>query len=149
MFQTQRHEETRRYEDTKKGDFVRAVLFLLGSLAVGLVACSDDDVLAVPYEITVEFNQRYTEADVQSVTSYLQQYDPDGDFRVEESFPPKLRASLTVEGMEFCEVAERELSARSYVSNLRCVITAGLSRLRQAVILVRTTAWRDAIPAAS
>jgi hypothetical protein len=87
------------------------------------IACSDEsdtETTRVEYDVSVAFTQDYTQLDLDAVADYLRTFDSDADYLVQESFPPTLRATMTVEEPDFCDAIQAELSGRPYVASVTC-----------------------------
>jgi len=100
---------------------ILAVFGVAAFLAVGAygIALADDDE-ATRYEVMVNFNTSATQDDIDEVGELLRAYDEDLDFVVMESWPPIGRALLATTAPDFCQTAEAELEAKSYVDDASC-----------------------------
>jgi hypothetical protein len=102
--------------------YMRLLLLLVALFAV-TAACADEgktQVNGTDFDIAVSFTTEYTQADLDSVADYLRSFDPEGEFLVQESFPPTLRGLVTVQAVDFCDTVVGELSRRPCVSGVTC-----------------------------
>jgi hypothetical protein len=95
------------------------VIAFLGVLGAVAVACTADD--TKEYRVIVHFNTTVTQADMDDVTEYLQTFDEDVDFLIQESFPPTGVATLMSDAGDFCATVEVELESRSYIDGVDCL----------------------------
>ncbi|HXF51592.1 MAG TPA: hypothetical protein VNM43_07920 [Dehalococcoidia bacterium] len=92
-----------------------AVLGALGALAVA--GCRE----GVPsYDVTVAFNDRYTEAALQETDAILRSYDDDIDVLVQESFPPVARTVIQSSMENLCEDLRSQLERKPYIEQVDC-----------------------------
>jgi hypothetical protein len=75
---------------------------------------------ALQYEVTVQFNTLVTQDDIDEAAALLRAYDEDLEFLIMEIWPPIGRALLATNVPDFCQTAEAELEAESYIDNVSC-----------------------------
>lgn len=98
---------------------MRAVsLAAFGTLAaLALAGCREG---APSYDVTVAFNDRYTEAALQETDAILRSYDDHIDVLVQESFPPVARTVIRSSSEDFCEDLRSQLETKPYVERVDC-----------------------------
>lgn len=98
---------------------VRATAATLALIvALSLAACSGDP--APRYNVTVSFNDRYTDAGGDEVSSVIMEYDEGADIRLQESFPPVLRATVSSRRADLCDEMLRRIGSRPDVASMDC-----------------------------
>ena len=99
-----------------RGALLPALLFALIA-----AACLDSEgATATRYEVKVQFNTSVTQGDLDDVAALLRGYDQALEYRVQLSFPPTGRATLTTAAPHFCPTTEAELEAKTYVHDVTC-----------------------------
>ncbi len=95
-----------------------ASLIALALLAAAVACRSSND--AAGYDVSVQFTAEVTQADMDDVHAFLRTFDDDLGFLIMEIFPLIGRASVSTDAPQFCETAQAELAARSYVESVTC-----------------------------
>jgi hypothetical protein len=90
----------------------------LGLVAVALLGSCGER--APAYDVTIAFNQQYTEAALQEVDAILRAYDDDIDVLVQESFPPVARTVIHSKVENFCDELRAQLEVKPYVERVDC-----------------------------
>lgn len=92
---------------------------LAAILSASAAACSAADPLPA-YDVTVTFNEQYTDAGGAEVEALLLSFDSKADIRVQESFPPVARTTIRTAREDVCEELLRRLVERPDIGNLNC-----------------------------
>ena len=100
-----------------------ATMGLASALAIVSGACASDgnggdD--ARRFDVSVQFTTEATQDDIFDVGAFLRTFDDDLEYLILEIFPPIGRAVVTTEAVDFCQTAEAELGAKSYVDDVSC-----------------------------
>jgi len=72
------------------------------------------------YNVSVVFNDRYTEAAGRAVEDAVRAYDANADVLLQESFPPVARATVRTRAGDFCDAFRQRLQARDDVASVTC-----------------------------
>ncbi|MCH7837429.1 MAG: hypothetical protein IIC26_02865 [Chloroflexi bacterium] len=70
--------------------------------------------------MTIQFNESYTEEDIDEADAFLHTFDDDLEFIILEIFPPIGSVTLTLETSDECSTIEAQLAAKSYVAGVTC-----------------------------
>ncbi|HWQ27845.1 MAG TPA: hypothetical protein VNN12_02350 [Dehalococcoidia bacterium] len=93
-------------------------LAAFGLLAAALLSgCGER---APAFDVTVAFNEQYTEGDIQETDAILRSYDDDIDVLIQESFPPVARTVIRSSLENFCEDLRSKLEVKPYVERVDC-----------------------------
>lgn len=95
------------------------ILAVAALLTVAVAAC-DDGGRVPAYDITVTFNERYTDESLRAVTDIVHEFDPDADLLLQESWPPVLRGTVHTRRIDLCETLLRRLHGREDIASLNC-----------------------------
>lgn len=113
------------------------------SLAAAIAACRGGGDDAPAYDVTVTFNAQYTEDSLRAVTEVIRVFDDGADIRVQESFPPVLRARARTRRQDLCETVLGRLYPRKDVANLDCQPAASAGGIAGGDTPVSATAVPD------
>ena len=95
-----------------------ALLAVIAIVAALAMACGSDP--PPDYEVTVTFNDRFTQAGGDEVASIILEYDDDADIRLQESFPPVLRTTVASRRTDLCDELLRRIGGRPDVASMNC-----------------------------
>lgn len=84
-----------------------------------ITACGGDEPLPA-YDVTVAFNDHYSDASLDAVTAIIHEFDPDADMLLQESWPPVLRVTVRTRRVDLCESLLARLYGREDIANLDC-----------------------------
>ena len=98
----------------------RALAFVAtAALALSLAAaCSPEP--APEYDVTVTFNDTFTDAGGEDVASIILEYDEGADILLQESFPPVLRTTVASRREDLCDELLRRIGSRPDVASMNC-----------------------------
>lgn len=99
---------------------LRRALPLIAVAVIVLAAASCHSDPAPEYDVTVTFNDRFTQDGGDDVASIILEYDEGADIRLQESFPPVLRTTVASRRADLCDELLRRIGSRADVSSMDC-----------------------------
>jgi len=72
------------------------------------------------YDVSVDFTQAVTQAEIDNVTAIIQSVDPDAEVLVLERFPPAASATVNTDDAEACAILEEQLLNAASVAKVSC-----------------------------
>ena len=72
------------------------------------------------HQVTVDFTDAVTQADMDNVTSIIQSVDPDAEVLILERFPPAASATINTSDGEACAILTEELMNAPSVGDVSC-----------------------------
>jgi len=82
-----------------------------------LAACGG---AAPAYEVSVSFNDQYTDAAGAAVEDAVHQFDADAEVLLQTSFPPVAHATVHTNDDSFCDALRRQLMSRREIAGIAC-----------------------------
>lgn len=72
------------------------------------------------YEVSVSFNDRYTDAAGAAVEAAVHEFDGGAVVRLQTSFPPIAHATVHTNDASFCDTFRQRLMSRPEVTTINC-----------------------------
>ncbi len=90
------------------------------TLAALLLAAACGGGNKTSYDVSVAFNDRYTDAAGQAVEDAVHAYDAKADVLLQETFPPIARATVHTNDAAFCDDLRQRLQPRDDIAAITC-----------------------------
>jgi len=90
------------------------------TVVVGLALADTGDGHGEKYAVHINFNEEYTEADLQEAADILRTFDADVDMAILESFPPQGSAIIESDDADVCDAVQAAFEGKDYVRDVSC-----------------------------